>query len=66
MDMAQRCDQEDNCEDHSDEKDCSIIYVDQDRYLRDKQPPATDNNENKIVTVKVEVDIIRILQINEV
>ena len=66
VDMEQRCDQEDNCEDHSDEKDCSIIYVDQDSYLKDKQPPAVDSNENKIVTVEVEVDIIRILQINEV
>ena len=49
----------------SDEKDCSIIHVDHERYLRDKQPP-TDNNQDKIVPVEVDVDVLRVLRINEV
>ena len=62
--MEKRCDQQDDCEDQSDEKDCRIVHVDIDRYLRDKPPPKID--EEALVTVEVDVDITRILLIDEV
>ena len=59
-----RCDQTDNCKDGSDEKKCSIVHVDDSKYLKDKQPPPVDNMDK--VIVDVDVDITRILLINEV
>ena len=59
-----RCDQSDDCDDGSDEKNCRIVHVDESKYLQDKQPPALTGEER--VQVDLDVDIVRILLINEV
>ena len=59
-----RCDQKDDCDDGSDEKNCRIIHVDESKYLQDKQPPALAGEER--VQVDLDVEIVRILLINEV
>ena len=58
-----RCDQKENCKDGSDEKNCRIVHVDKSKYLKDKQPPAVD--DEGMVKVDVDVDITRILVIDE-
>jgi hypothetical protein len=64
VDMENRCDRRADCEDQSDEKDCGIVHVDAERYLSDKPPPPI--NEESFVMVEVDVEITRILSINEV
>ena len=59
-----RCDQKDDCDDGSDEKNCRIIHVDESKYLQDKQPPALAGEER--VQVDLDVEIVRILLIDEV
>ena len=63
VDMGGRCDQREDCEDGSDEKECRIVHMDKSKYLKDKQPPSVGNED--MVTVDVDVDITRILLINE-
>ena len=63
VDMGGRCDQRDHCKDGSDEKDCRIVHVDKSKYLKDKQPPSVGAED--MVKVDVDVDITRILLINE-
>ena len=64
VDIENRCDRRADCEDQSDEKDCGIVHVDAERYLSDKPPPPV--NDESLVMVEVDVDITRILSINEV
>ena len=64
VDMENRCDQHADCEDESDEKDCGIVHVNPVKYLKDKPPPSI--NGNAFVSVEVDVDITRILRIDEV
>ena len=59
-----RCDQKDDCMDESDERSCGIIHVNN-KYLKDKHPPPTSDDQNNVV-VHVDVDIIKILLIDEV
>ena len=40
--LDHQCDQKDDCEDQSNENNCSLIHFDHERYLIDKQPPVED------------------------
>ena len=62
--MAARCDQHHHCTDGSDEKNCRVVQVDREKYLKDKQPP-TGGGEEK-VRVEVDLHITKILKIDEV
>ena len=59
-----RCDQNYDCQDGSDEADCRIVEIDEDRYLKDKPPPMMDY-EN-LLTVIIDIEITKILLIDEV
>ena len=54
VDMGGRCDQREDCNDGSDEKECRIVHVDKSKYLKDKQPPAVGVED--MVQVDVDVD----------
>ena len=62
--MEKRCDQLLDCEDVSDEKNCQIISIDPEKYLKGKPPPPIGNNEK--VEINIEIHILNILEINEV
>ena len=64
VEMAGRCDQKEDCADGSDENNCRIVEVDTDKYLKDKTPQPLDGQES--VSVVVDVEILRILMIDEV
>ena len=53
-----RCDQNPDCQDISDEKDCKIVMVDPKNYLKDKAPQEA--------VVKLKVELLKILEIGEV
>ena len=53
-----RCDQSTDCHDVSDEKNCQIVIIDENNYLKDKPP--------KQGIVKVRVELLKILEIGEV
>ena len=33
-----------DCDDVSDEKNCRIVYIDQEKYLKSKPPPSTESD----------------------
>ena len=53
-----RCDQSTDCKDISDEKGCQIVVIDLNNYMKDKPP--------KEALVKLSVDLLKILKIDEV
>ena len=53
-----RCDQRGDCDDISDEKGCAIVIVDPKNYMKDKPPQE--------VIVKLRVELLKILEIDEV
>ena len=62
--MEKRCDQKEDCQDVSDEKNCFKVYVDPNNYLKDKPPPALNGFAK--CGVKVQVDLLQILQLSVV
>lgn len=64
VDMELRCDQREDCSDGSDENNCRIVEVDAVKYLKDKLPQPVPGQES--VKVVVDVEILRILLIDEV
>ena len=63
IDMTQRCNQEKDCSDGSDEKDCRIV-VPGSGYQKDKPAPPRDKTSDKN-TVKISMTLERIQSISE-
>ena len=59
-----RCDNKQDCLDVSDEKQCKIIALDEEKYLKDKTPPPLQEGKN--LDVMLSINIYNILGIQEV
>ena len=59
-----RCDNKQDCGDVSDEKQCKIVSLDEEKYLKDKTPPPFKKGEK--LPVRLNIDIFNILDIQEV
>ena len=59
-----RCDNKQDCADVSDEKQCKIISLDEEKYLKDKTPPPLEKGSK--LPVVISMDIFNILAIQEV
>ena len=62
VDIANRCDGVADCDDLSDEKSCRLVYVDPEKYLKDKTPPSG----TATLPVEVSSQVWAILKIQEV
>ena len=62
--ILSRCNNLQDCRDVSDEKNCMLVFIDQEKYLRDKTPPALGHQEK--LPVNVSVFINQIISISEV
>ena len=62
--LEKRCDNEADCLDVSDEKQCKIVALDETKYLKDKTPPAREKGQK--LKVVLSMDIFNILAIQEV
>ena len=58
-----QCDSVGHCEDVSDEKNCQLVSLDANKYLKGKPPTPTDSNK---FPVNVSIDIMSVLDIQEV
>ena len=64
--MEERCDQFPNCQDFSDEANCQLV-VRPDNYVADYAPFVVNDDGDLVkVGVKIKMDLISILDINEV
>ena len=63
--LDSRCDNKADCKDVSDEKQCKIVSLDEEKYLKDKTPPPTDK-DSKSLPVVLSMNIFNILEIQEV
>ena len=59
-----RCDNKQDCKDVSDEKQCKIISLDEEKYLKDKTPPPLEKGSK--LPVVLSMDVYNILAIQEV
>ena len=59
-----RCDNKQDCKDVSDEKQCQIVSLDEEKYLKDKTPPPLE--KGKRLPVNLSMNIFNILGIQEV
>ena len=62
--MEKRCNQQEDCKDVSDEKNCMTVFVDPKKYLKDKPPAALEGKVK--AEVKVRVDLLEILTLSVV
>merc|ERR1711970_1363876 len=61
--LAGRCDSVADCDDVSDEKNCQLVSMDANKYLKDKNPTPVESNK---FPVNVTIDIMSVLDIQEV
>ena len=63
--MAKRCDQVPNCRDHSDEKDCNVLVLEEGYNKR--VPPVGKSVEDKLtpVPVRVSLTLLKVVDIKE-
>merc|ERR1739838_316029 len=61
--LEYRCDNKQDCLDVSDEKQCKIIAIDEEKYLKDKTPPPLQEGKN--LDVMLSINIYNILDIQE-
>ena len=62
--MLSRCNNFQDCEDVSDEKNCMLVYKDAEKYLKDKTPPVLNGTEK--LPVVLNIDVTEIISIKEV
>ena len=62
--LVKRCDKVPDCKDVSDEKQCKVVAIDKDRYIRDDTPPPLIKAEKLEVTLGLNIQ--NILDIKEV
>ena len=56
-----------DCPDTSDERDCLILQLDKNTYIKEYPPVTVDENYDLIkVPVNISIEILNILDINEV
>ena len=61
--LAGRCDSVADCDDVSDEKNCKLVSLDANKYLKDKPPTPVESDK---FPVNVTIDIMSVLDIQEV
>ena len=61
--MEARCNGLEECMDVSDEKNCKTVEIDEERYLKEKSPPA---EEGEKVQIKIGIRLQNILKIDEI
>ena len=65
--FEQRCNRIVDCPDTSDERDCLILQLDKNTYIKEYPPVTVDENYDLIkVPVNISIEILNILDINEV
>ena len=62
--LQKRCDKKLDCKDLSDERECKIVALDEERYLKDDTPPPLKPGDKQEVTLSLEIQ--NILNIREV
>ena len=62
--LQSRCDKKLDCEDLSDEKECKIVVLDNERYKKDDTPPG--NLDSGKLEIFLTIDVQNILDIQEV
>ena len=64
IDFASRCDRKNNCVDISDEKNCRIVSLDPQRYLKD-DPPTKDGRKANVTLSMVIKNILDIKEVQQ-
>ena len=59
-----RCDNFQDCEDVSDEKNCILVHMESEKYLKSKTPPVSNKTEK--LAVEMNIKITEIISIDEV
>ena len=52
LEMSQRCNNIEDCDDVSDEKNCRTVYVDPEKYLKSKPPPSNQEDAKLPVVLR--------------
>ena len=63
IDMSKRCDGVNHCKDKTDERECSLVYIDSSYDKNINPPPVGDKAKTQ---VDISIDLISILEIDEI